>query len=823
MTESQTERKMKRRNRKIACLLLAAVMVLFSCSACFFSGGGDETTETEDSAAEPTEISAEELTSYKIIRSEEADEETIAAASKLFFTLNRKYGIKMTFETDYVGRGESVPVGTKEILVGETNRPESVGVRWSDFRVASVNDRVVIAGGSGAAVAQGVDWFLENCLENGGLKVPALHATKKTYRLENLTLGGVPLKDYAVAKIAGDDDDALRAWLGEQVGILNVSDREIRLSTDETLLIAELSATAREGNVILSVSPKQADFAYVTERFMKLVRDTAEAGKTEIVLFGKENMALESQYKQLTQADMTALRKSTDDRVEEIRNTPNMTIPSGAKVYYVSNSGSDSNNGTSPQTPWKTIAKVNSANLPRDSYVCFKRGDLWRETLMADKAGVTYTAYGTGEKPIIYGSPVNGADPALWVETETPNVWKWTGQALDDVGTMVFNEGAAYAVKAILRVEKTGSITQFYNHTTGDPFNNFQKDLNTDLHFYHDVTAKVYVNGSAYTHTGTGNLYLYSTEGNPGSRFRSIEFNEYKNLVTVKANNVTFDNLCIKYTGIHGIGTSRSDAQIGLTVTNCEFGWIGGSAHTSSISGRNYQTRLGNAIEIYGGCDGFYCENNYIYQVFDAGISVQANYNNVGSSYLNSATGRKEIYMKNVRYLNNVIENCEMPIENWMSSIPASDPSRFEHVLIEGNHIWYAGYGLCESRPPIDRAWNAAIKNRCSATGNRAYDYQIRNNLIAMWKYRALQITSNLFNPEDGSDSVAKFSGNTYVGEYGKKFGQVEVVIGSENHDHIDGLFNFDTAQYMTEHKDETRGSYLKDHSDGTDQFWFAP
>ena len=806
MTESQTERKMKRRNRKIACLFLAAVMVLFSCSACFFSGGGDETTETEDPAAEPTVISADELTSFKIIRSEEADEETIAAASKLFFTLNRKYGIRMTFETDYVGRNEEVPTGTKEILVGETNRPESVGVRWSDFRVASVNDRVVIAGGSGAAVAQGVDWFLENCLEDGGLKVPALHATKKTYRLENLTLNGIPLKDYAVAKIAGDDDDALRAWLGEQVGILNVSDREIRLSTDETLLIAELSATAREGNVILSVSPKQADFAYVTERFMKLVRDTAEAGKTEIVLFGKENMALESQYKQLTEADMTALRKSTDDRIEAIRNTPNMTIPSGAKVYYVSNSGSDSNNGTSPSTPWKTIAKVNSANLPRDSYVCFKRGDLWRETLMADKAGVTYTAYGTGEKPIICGSPVNGADPALWVETETPNVWKWIGPAMDDVETMVFNEGAAYAVKAILRVEKTGSVTQFYNHTTGDPFNHFQKDLNTDLHFYHDVTAKVYVNGSAYTHTGTGNLYLYSTEGNPGSRFRSIEFNEHKNLITVKANNVTFDNLCIKYTGIHGIGTSRSDAQIGLTVTNCEFGWIGGSAHTSSISGRNYQTRLGNAIEIYGACDGFLCENNYINQIYDAGLTVQANYYNVSSSM------RDQIYMKNVTFKNNVIEHCVYSIEYFLSDIQADNPSRIENFLIEGNHMWYASRGFCEQRPPIDRTWGAHIKGRCSGNGNRIFNYVIRNNLFADGKDRLLQITSNRYNP-DGSDSMPSLSGNVFVEQYGRKFGQIEQSETPQNQ--TDAIFNFDVAAYVAE---RTLGK-----SDGTDQFWFAP
>lgn len=805
----------KRDWRIFLCLCLTSVLLLPMLASCRDKKGNENETTVKIA------VSVDDLASYKVIRSEDADEETIAAASKLYSTINRKYGIRMSFETDYVKKGEAVPVGTKEILIGETNRPESTGVRWSDFRIAVENDRIVIGGGSGKAVAEGVEWFLANCVGDDGLSVPQNYATTHTYPLESLTLDGVKLSDYAVAKIAtSEDDETLRAWLGEQVGIRNVSSREIRMTADEALSVADLSAVMQNGSLILSNSPKMNGFTILVERMIRLVQETAQSGRTEIVPFGKETMALDSEYKQLTEGDMEALRQGRSDRIEEILSTPNMKVSQTAtKVYYVSSSaGNDSNDGLSPATAWKTIAKVNSADLKSGTYVCFKRGDLWRgETLMADKAGVTYTAYGTGEKPKIYGSPLNGADPALWVETETPNVWKWVGKSMSDVGTMVFNDGESYAVKAILRFEfVNGAVMNYYNNTTNELFNNFQKDLKQDLHFFHDVTVSIKMDGKTYSHEGTGTIYLYSSKGNPGSRFESIEFNEYKNLITVKADNVTFDNLCIKYTGVHGIGTSRSDTQKGLTVTNCEFGWIGGSAHTSSIQGRNYQTRLGNAIEIYGGCDGFYCENNYIYQIYDAGISVQANYYNVSTSI------RNKLYMKNVKYLNNVIEYCEMPIENWMSDIEASNPSRFEHVLIEGNQIWYAGYGLCESRPVIDRAWNAAIKNRCSATGNRAYDYQIKNNLFVIWKYRALQITSNLFNPEDGSDSVAKFSGNTYVGEYGKKFGQVEVVTGT-NRDHIDVLYDFNVAEYMTDHEDTERGAYLHGHSDGTDKFWFIP
>ena len=809
--------------KRIGSIFLVAVMLLLALSACM--GSGEEEEEDTTESDQPTIVSAEEVASYTIVRGDDADEKTIAAASKLQLALKNKYGVKMKFDTDYLKKGESVPTGVKEILVGETNRPESVGVRWSDYRIAATGDKIVIGGGNGESVAKGVDWFIANCIGDEGLTVPAVYATAETYPMKNLKLNGIPLKDYAVAKIQGDDDDTLRTWLGENVGILNVSEHEIRLVADETLLIAQFSAKMKDGNLILSVSPKQADFSYVIERFVKLVESTVKAGKKKIVPFGTDSLTLGIQYKQATTEDLNNLRQETEDHIVEILNTPNMSIPSGAKVYYVSNSaGNDSNNGTSPSTPWKTLSKVNTnlanGSIASGSYICLKRGDMWRETLQAKKGGVTFTAYGTGAKPIICGSSLDGANPNYWVETETPNVWKWVGPAFSgDVGTMVFDDGDAYAYKATLKIVQKNGETQIYNISTGDRFDRFQKDLKTDLHFYHDISCTLVVDSKNYNYTGTGDLYLYSSKGNPGSRFKSIEFSEYKSGVGVSngSHNLTIDNLCIKNVGVHGIsGSGNSISLQNLRVQNCEFEWIGGSVQKESM-GREWQTRLGNAIEIYGACDGYYCENNYIHQVYDSGISVQANYYNVNNSIANN------LYMKNVNFLNNVIEYCEMPIENWASDITESNPSRFENVLIEGNQIWYAGYGLCESRPPIDRGWSSAIKARCSKTGNRAYNYEIRNNVVALWKIRAVQVTSNLFNPEDGSDSVANFSGNIYVGTYGRKFGQVEVVTG-ENRDHIDATFDFDVAQYMTEHEDEERGAYLtSDHSDGTDQFWIAP
>ena len=81
-----------------------------------------------------------------------------------------------------------------------------------------------------------------------------------------------------------------------------------------------------------------------------------------------------------------------------------------ATDYYISSSGNDANNGRSSSTPWKTIAKVNSAfsiMKPGDR-ILFKRGDTFYGTLKISKSGLSGSpiiigAYGTGANPIITG------------------------------------------------------------------------------------------------------------------------------------------------------------------------------------------------------------------------------------------------------------------------------------------------------------------------------------------------------------------------------------------------------------------------------------
>jgi len=81
-------------------------------------------------------------------------------------------------------------------------------------------------------------------------------------------------------------------------------------------------------------------------------------------------------------------------------------------VYHVdATNGSDSNSGTSQGIAWKTINKVNNSYFNPGDSILFKRGEVWREQLIVPSSGssgspITFSAYGSGDDPIIDGSSI---------------------------------------------------------------------------------------------------------------------------------------------------------------------------------------------------------------------------------------------------------------------------------------------------------------------------------------------------------------------------------------------------------------------------------
>ncbi|MGN0453393.1 MAG: dockerin type I domain-containing protein [Ruminococcus sp.] len=408
--------------------------------------------------------------------------------------------------------------------------------------------------------------------------------------------------------------------------------------------------------------------------------------------------------------------KDTEARIENIKNTDSEIKPSGeGTAYYVSNNGDDNNGGLSPEEPIATISAVNRLNLKAGDVVYFERTGVWRGSIKAYTDGVSYTAYGEGSKPELYGSSHNYAKLGEWIETDVPNIYKYSEKISKDVGNIIFNNGEANGIKCVLE-EKFG-VT--YNRTTDKKFCSYA-DLTDNLHFFHDSS-------------GTKELYLYCLGGNPADLYDSIEFAEGIDIIETKwSKNITVDNLTFRYSGDFAVSAQSCN---GLTVRNCEFYWIGGSIQYGSV-------RFGNGVQIWGEAKNFTVENCYFSQIYDAAVTFQF-----------SGESNNEVHSDNIKFTNNVMEYCNYSIEYFLD-YGKNNANDFGNFTVSGNHMWYAGYGLCSQRP--DKGGDAHIKSWTSANQNTG-NYHISDNLFAMAKtYLSETYSSN-------ENQGAEYDSNTYI------------------------------------------------------------
>ncbi len=274
-----------------------------------------------------------------------------------------------------------------------------------------------------------------------------------------------------------------------------------------------------------------------------------------------------------------------------------------AKTYYVdSEKGNDGNPGTSIDSAWSTIEKVNSFDFVPGDSILFRRGSVWREELNIKWNGdssnfITVGAYGKGKKPVILGSE------ALqnW-EKVSPNVWKALSQVK---GNWLWFVSA-------------GSIFWGRKKTS---FN----DLNSERDFYIDDSL----------------VYVYSF-GNPSGKFKSIElsvreFGIISGWYGEGAENIIIENFEILFTIDSGIRIVDGKNWI---IKNC-ISHHNGATDESNGQGIQYEGGNGlfsNNILYENGQHGFYLsafgnakvenntiERNTVYNNYHTGIDIMNN------------------------------------------------------------------------------------------------------------------------------------------------------------------------------------------------------
>lgn len=345
----------------------------------------------------------------------------------------------------------------------------------------------------------------------------------------------------------------------------------------------------------------------------------------------------------------------------DIIHTPNTEFPDAKVTYFVSPNGNDENDGLTPETAWRTLARINKQQSLRGAVVRFERGGIWRERLQT-ASGVTYSSYGEGAKPTFYGS-VPGAGSGKWSETDVPNVWVFSEniEAKRTPGNIVFNGGDAWGIHIFTNGDKRCDQGTVYNGIETvtcppDAFTGYTDIFKNNFEFWHD--------------TKSGKLYMYSEYGNPGEYFDDMEISLAGSMISGVSTDVTIDNICVMYGGGHGVGAINSE---NYTVQNCVFAWLGGAG-------------LGNAVQNWDNCKNFTIHHNYAYEIYDCAWTTQSTVTYADRS------------MVDVTITDNVSERCNTGVEIWLGGTNTDKKGLLENFTVSGNYTMYGGCGWSHQR-----------------------------------------------------------------------------------------------------------------------------
>ena len=461
---------------------------------------------------------------------------------------------------------------------------------------------------------------------------------------------------------------------------------------------------------------------------------TAEEYRQKVDNFGKD--------KNLTVADKAFL-----DEVETLRNElydlivyDTSELPVEGTKYYVANSGNDNADGLTPETAWETLDKVTRFKFQEGDGVYFKRGDLWRGNTTL-QSGVTYQAYGEGEKPKIYYS-YNGKTIGNWIKSDIENVWVLdTPLDTEDIGVIVFDGGKKYAEKKKQKSE-----------------------LVNELDFYFSGNW-VYVQSEKHENK----LYLYCSEGNPAKVFDEIELSRQGHVIQIENffHDIKVHNLDVRY----GQDYFLNDSAKNIELTYCIFAWMGG--HYGGDASNYGCYRFGGGGGAWRACDNMKFEHCFFTQHFDCAMTPQFG---VGPSTQNVNIYTVTPYNFKGFHVNDcLIEYTEYSFEYF-------GRARVNRGIYgtPGYFDMYFGYNICrKTNQGFGDKHGASTFIRSGFSENNCYDTVFEKNVFDRSGALAMQISAlegDTFFNDISYELLPKLQGNIYIDPKNKRFAQINSI-----------------------------------------------
>lgn len=294
-------------------LILSAVILstgaLYGCSS-----------EKEPSSYTVT-IAADGTSEYSLIRPDESSEELWRSAGLIHKAVNNACGENtLSYTTDWVNRGESVPVGTKEILFGLTNRPESKDVyelipdrvnNLYDFAIKVYDGRIAIAGGSDAALYNAAVYFNENFIKDGKVEISSDFEYVYKHPFPEIKIGDKDINELVIAY-------PYDRHYQYKLSALRLNE-QLEKSLGFTLPITEIrSSKSVENAIVLKYAPTLEYNISVTDDGNLEISGTPEAVEYAVSDYSEfiKNLAKSSEYKKgeavASENHLTLLRNSSN-------------------------------------------------------------------------------------------------------------------------------------------------------------------------------------------------------------------------------------------------------------------------------------------------------------------------------------------------------------------------------------------------------------------------------------------------------------------------------------------------------------------------------
>lgn len=800
-----------KKTRKLA-LLTAVLMLLSLFASCKGDGTGTDTTDTSGAGSQaPSGFYTDEESgtngeianliseNYRIIYGAKEREDVVTQGSQAFYQKVFVYAkVNMTIRSDASGTPSDY-----EVLVGTTDREENVDISeltYMDYGWSFTTSRVAIYGGSAEALANAVNRFFDKYYDSDAreLKVPFGVKFRATYHYpysgSTITLGGTAVKDLPIIYNSKFEAEANEVYygFGKLTGVrmtqtkytdgMEIPAHAITVGLEDAPKLGGRYRVA-DGRLAFSEYPTtDKELKNLTNAIQYFFANEIPSGQATVELSGvSENMMITQLSNMVYKEDSyrDELDAMFEARKDEILNADSLWEGSGS-IYYVSPNGNDANDGLSPEKAWATVGKVNKTSIAKGSVVLFERGGVWnRQGFLYTKAGVIYSAYGEGDKPL-FSNEVNASKTSDWTKVGE-NLWVYSGSYTsglldeypndtsipgsyvtstnydndgnDDIANIILNGGEGWGVK--MTRHTTG-----YSVNLGVVWTGFEEKSYPSIPFADETNLRD--QGTFYHNPNTSRLYFYSTE-NPAEKYSQIQLVVRGYGVgggPGESDGAVLDNLAFKYFGAHGVNVKSVN---NFTIRNCEIGWIGGSIQTYDFGGRDYPTRFGEGIQNWGSCDGFYIEDSWLYQVYDGAVSSQQSSN----------PNLKRVWMKDIQVKGCLFEYNTCSIEMWQTLASGQekkpDQYGFEGMRVTDNYFRNLGYGFGNTRPGT-----AIYEDECDgfnvgdgyigAPGIGIVDCEMTDNI--MWNTRK-QFVKGLYW---GMESGYKMYGNTFLAEYGSNF-----------------------------------------------------